>query len=58
MRPPTPENEQGEEKTMVEIGNNLSVHPGEKTKDSLDLIKGDNDQLMMLSIMCQYGDPT
>lgn len=43
---------------MVEIGNNLPMHPGEKTKDSLDLIRGDNDKLMMLSIMCEYGDPT
>lgn len=45
-------------KTMVEIGNHLSMHPGEKTKDSLDLIRGDNDELMMLPIMCEDGDPT
>lgn len=58
MRPPTPENEQCEEKTMVEIGNHLSMHPREKTKNTLDLIRGDNDELMMLPIMCEHWDPT
>lgn len=40
-------------KYNVEIGNNLSMHPGAKTKDPLYLIRGDNDELMMLPIMCE-----
>lgn len=33
------------------------MHPGEKTKDSLYLVRGDNDEPMMLPSMSEYGDP-
>ena len=33
------------------------MHPGEKTKDSLDLVRDDNDELMKLLSMLEYGNP-